>query len=92
MSKNNLERTNVLVELIREIGAVDEDDLDFSVTVDLFDYGYLDSFGIVELITLAQEKFGTDLSDTDFYGGDVRTIEKISSHIGELLSQENADG
>ena len=79
-------RVAILNELIREIADVEDDDTDFSNSVDLFDYGYLDSFGIVELITMVQEKFKVDLTDTNFCGGNIRTVEAIASHICKQLT------
>ena len=71
----------VLEGEIRGIAEVQEDDIDFSTTVDLFDYGYLDSFGIVNLIAFVQGRFGVDMTNTDFYGEDLRTIHAISLYI-----------
>ena len=73
--------SEVLEGGIREIAEVLEDDIDFSATVDLFDYGYLDSFGIVNLIAFVQGRFGVDMTNTDFYGEDLRTIHAISRYI-----------
>ncbi|MBO34389.1 MAG: acyl carrier protein [Rhodospirillaceae bacterium] len=67
--------------IIREIAEVGVDDEDFSTSIDLFDYGYLDSFGIVNLIAAIQESFGVDMMNIDFYGEDIRTIEAISATI-----------
>ncbi len=66
---------------IREIGRVGADDTDFSRRVDLFDYGYLDSFGIVELISRVQEAFKIDMTNVDFYGDQIRSIEAIADYI-----------
>ena len=89
MSKFSQECLVKLAKIVRVIGKVSSDDMDFSVTVDLFDYGYLDSFGIVELITIVQEEFGADLTSTDFYGDDIRTIEKISQHIEDKTLRDS---
>ncbi len=61
------------------------DDL-FSDDVDLFDYGYLDSFGIVGLIEAVSQKFGVDLSDVDFYDGH-RTIRSIAGIVDQRLGR-----
>jgi acyl carrier protein len=71
----------VLDGYVREFAEVQADDVDFSATVDLFDYGYLDSFGIVNLIAMVQERFGVDMTNTDFYGDGIRTLEAIASYI-----------
>lgn len=75
-----------LSDFIREKGEVEPDDVDFSPTADLFDYGYLDSFGIVELIAMVQQRYGVDMTNTDFYGDDIRTIERIAAHIASRVN------
>lgn len=72
-----------LTEFIRRRAEVRDDDRDFSATVDLFDYGYLDSFGTVEMIELVQDRFGVDLGNVDFYGGGLRSIAAISRLVAE---------
>jgi len=79
MTEQNV--SQVLEGYIRGIAEVQDDDVDFSATVDLFDYGYLDSFGIVDLIAMVQEKYGVDMTNTDFYGDDIRSIEAIAGCI-----------
>lgn len=73
--------SSILSDYIRKLAEVTDDDVDFSETVDLFDYGYLDSFGTVDMIAMVQERFGVDMMNTDFYGDDIRTIKAIVSYI-----------
>lgn len=70
-----------LTAFIRDIASVAADDRDFGPAVDLFDYGYLDSFGTVQLIEMVQREFGPDLTQTDFYGENIRSIRAIAEHI-----------
>lgn len=79
---NRMERVE---KFVRDIGLVEEGDVDFSRTVDLFDYGYLDSFGIIELISLVQEEYGVDLGEADFYGDNIRSIDAIAAYIGDHI-------
>ena len=67
-------------EILRKIGKIDKDDQNFNFDVDLFDYGYLDSFGIVELLLEIKQSYSFDLSHEDFYQ-DLRTIRLISYNI-----------
>lgn len=67
-------------------GSVKPNDMLFNADVDLFDYGYVDSFGIVGLIEEVSSKFGVDLSDIDFYAPDHRTIRGIASVVDARLS------
>ena len=76
--------------LVREIAEVGHDDLDFSPAVDLFDYGYLDSFGIVNLIAEVDDRFGVDMTNTDFYGDNIRTIEAIAKYLDARTSTTSA--
>jgi len=55
----------------------------FGPNVDLFDYGYLDSFGIVGLIAFVDQNYGLNLSNVDFYDTPNRTIAGIAKLIGE---------
>ena len=77
---------DALTDFVRRRAEVRADDVDFSATVDLFDYGYLDSFGTVEMIALVQSRFGVDLGDVDFYGGGLRSIAAIARHVAERAS------
>lgn len=65
-------------EFIRKEAKVASSDTLFSDDVDLLDYGYIDSFGIVGLIELLSSRFGVDLSDVDFYEKGHRTIAGIA--------------
>ena len=70
--------------ILREMGKVESSDENFSTDVDLFDYGYLDSFGVVELLLEIKKVFGLDLSHEDFYQ-DLRSVRMISKNISEKL-------
>jgi acyl carrier protein len=72
---------SVIRHFIRSLGKVGTDDDLFSDDVDLFDYGYLDSFGIVGLIEDINETFKIDLSDVDFYEPGHRTIQGIANLV-----------
>ena len=70
-----------LLSFVREAQEIKDDDPDFGPDVDVFDYGYLDSFGIVNLIEAVRARSSVDLGDLDFYGADVRTLRKLAAHI-----------
>ncbi len=69
------------MEFIRKEQKIPADDPDFGPGVDLFDYGYLDSFGTVHMIAQIQKSFGVDMSMVDFYEPEYRTIGGIAAHI-----------
>ena len=73
---------SALLAAIRADQSIPEDDRDFTPSVDLFDYGYLDSFGVVSLIARVSESFGVDLSRLDFYQPEYRNIAGIAAYIG----------
>lgn len=75
--------TEIIREFIRAGANVASTDTLFSDSVDLLDYGYLDSFGIVGLMETVQSKFGIDLSDVDFYAKDHRSIAGIAALIDQ---------
>ncbi len=70
----------ILSDSLIELNKLKEDDENFSFEVDLFDYGYLDSFGVVELLAEISARFDLDLTNEDFYR-DLRNIESIAKVI-----------
>ncbi len=70
-----------LMQMIREDQKIPGDDPDFSPDVDLFDYGYIDSFGIVNLIASVKQGYGVDMSMVDFYEPDYRTVRGIARFV-----------
>jgi acyl carrier protein len=72
-----------LAAFVRGQAKVDDKDVDFSPTIDLFDYGYLDSFAVVEMIEMVQERWGIDMTNTDFHGQNIRSIATIARYIAE---------
>jgi len=78
-----------LSEFVRRQFGVPEDDPDFNDEIDLFSYGYIDSFGAVELISFITSRFSVQLTDSDWAASPMNTIREISSfvakrHKGEL--------
>ena len=70
----------ILSDSLIELNKLKEDDENFSFEVDLFDYGYLDSFGVVELLAEISARFDLDLTNEDFYR-DLRNIDSIAKVI-----------
>jgi acyl carrier protein len=81
------ETLSFLISFVREAQEIGNDDPDFGPDVDVFDYGYLDSFGIVNLIEAVRVHSGVDLGDLDFYGADVRTLRKLATHIDAMRGE-----
>lgn len=68
-------------DFIRREAKVAASDTLFTDAVDLLDYGYIDSFGIVGLIELISARYRVDLSDIDFYQKGHRTIGGIAAIV-----------
>ncbi len=64
---------------------VSDSDAEFTDDVHLFDYGYVDSFGAVSIITFAKERFGVTISDKDLVVHSLNTIREISTLIHQRL-------
>ncbi len=59
--------------------AVPADDPDFTDDVHLFDYGYVDSFGAVDLVSFVQEAFGVKVGQADLIAYPMNTIHEIAT-------------
>ena len=79
--------TDTIRDFVRAQGQVAAGDTHFSDDVDLFDYGYLDSFGIVGLIESVAETYKVDLSGIDFYEPGKRTIRGIAQLVDDELAK-----
>jgi methoxymalonate biosynthesis acyl carrier protein len=55
------------------------DDPDFNDDVHLFDYGYVDSFGAVDLISFVETSFGIKISQADLVAYPMNTINEIAT-------------
>jgi methoxymalonate biosynthesis acyl carrier protein len=77
-----MEIQEVMVELrnhIREHFKVPETDPDFNDDVHLFNYGYVDSFGAVDLIAFVETTFSINISESDLVAYPLNTIREISN-------------
>jgi D-alanine--poly(phosphoribitol) ligase subunit 2 len=70
-----------LRDYIVERFAVPTNDSEFSDDVHLFDYGYVDSFGAVELISFVQKTFGIEISQTHLMAYPLNTISEIATFV-----------
>ena len=78
-----------ITKIFEIMGKIETPDSNFTYDIDLFDYGYLDSFGIVELLLEIDRTFGVDLSYEDFYQN-LRSVKSISANIYEKLKQNGS--
>jgi acyl carrier protein len=75
---------------IRQNNNIGASDTLFSRQVDLFDYGYLDSFGIVALIEMIDQRYHVDLGGVDFYEPGNRTIDDIARLVEARVAARTA--
>jgi D-alanine--poly(phosphoribitol) ligase subunit 2 len=64
---------------------VPEDDPDFSNEVNLFDYGYIDSFGAVSLTTFLESTFQIAITERDLGAYPLTSIKEFAMFIGRRL-------
>ncbi len=65
---------------------VPEGDPDFNDDVHLFDYGYVDSFGAVELTTFVEKEFGTKITERDLVAFPLNTVREIATFVSNRKS------
>jgi D-alanine--poly(phosphoribitol) ligase subunit 2 len=73
------EITKTLRDYIVERYAIPAGDADFTDDVHLFDYGYVDSFGAVDLVSFVQQSFGITISQGDLIAYAMNTINEIAT-------------
>jgi len=66
---------------IRENYRVPPDDPDFSDTVHLYDYGYVDSFGSVQLKSFVETKFSVQFTQKDLTTIPLNTVEQMAGFV-----------
>ena len=68
---------------IRETCEVAEDDPDYSVDVNLFDAGFLDSVGATEAILYVEQTFGVEITQRDITLHPMNTVREIAAVAAE---------
>jgi D-alanine--poly(phosphoribitol) ligase subunit 2 len=68
-----------LRRFIQERFKVPENDPDFNDDVNLFDYGYVDSFGAMELTSFVKEKFSVEITGSDLVAFPLNTVREIAT-------------
>lgn len=89
MKNNSISQiADELRTFIRERFKVPASDPDFNDDIHLFDYGYVDSFGAVELTGFVETRFGAKITDADLIAHPLNTINEISSFVAEKLNKQ----
>lgn len=66
---------------VRKRFQVPETDHEFTDDVHLFDYGYIDSFGAVELIAFVETAFGIKVRQSDLVAYPLNTVREIATFV-----------
>jgi methoxymalonate biosynthesis acyl carrier protein len=77
-----------LRRFIQQQFSIPEDDHDFSDNVDLFNYGYIDSMGAVELTGFVERQFGIVFADADWISSPLSSIREISAFVAKRIKGE----
>lgn len=83
MADNILDRINAYVCEVCEI----DDDPDYDVDTHLFDAGFLDSLGAVELVLFVEKEFGIEISQKDIVMFPMNTVREIADVVAQKLGQ-----
>jgi methoxymalonate biosynthesis acyl carrier protein len=70
-----------LREYVVEHFKVPADDPDFNDEVHLFDYGYIDSFGAVALVSYVEKSYGIEVGQADLVSYPLNTISEIATFV-----------
>ena len=73
----------------REFRVMNDDDR-FSRGVHLYESGYVDSVGVVELIAFIESTFHVQLGDEHIFNGQFTTINGISGVVALCLGEKSA--
>ena len=73
---------------IREKYHLSQDDPDFNDTVHLYDYGYVDSFGAVQLKMFVESKFSVQFSPSDLTTVPLNTVEQMADFVAKRTNGE----
>lgn len=79
------EITKEILEAVRENYEIG-DDPDYTSDVNLFDYGYLDSLGAVQLTEYLEEKYSIEITQRDIVLYSMSTVDEIAEVVFSKLN------
>ena len=88
---NTLEINDIAPQVrafVRERFKVPEADSDFNDDVHLFDYGYVDSFGAVQVTNFVESQYGVKISEADLVLYPMNTISEIAGFVSRRKKGE----
>lgn len=75
-------------EFVRSRFEIPENDSEFNDDVHLFDYGYVDSFGAVELTRFVENEFAIEISASDLVAYPLNTVREIADFAIKRRNKE----
>jgi acyl carrier protein len=75
-----------LEQFVREVGQVEPDDPDFTRDTDLWDMGYLDSNGVVELIVFIESEWGVEVPEEALFDPEFTRLSGIAAVVEDLVA------
>ena len=74
-----------IYDFIKENFEIEDDDEDFTIDINIFDYGYVDSLGATEIILFLEDHFSIELTQKDLILYPMNTVSEIAAVIEEKL-------
>lgn len=75
----------VLYDYIRDTFEIG-DDPEYTTTVHLFDYGFVDSLGATEIVAFVEEHFGIEITQKDITLYPMNTVAEIAEVVDRKLA------
>jgi acyl carrier protein len=72
-------------KFLREQYLIADDDPGFTHTVDIYESGYVDSIGVVELLAFIDEEFGVDIPEEELLSDEFSNIDGIARIVAALV-------
>jgi acyl carrier protein len=87
---NEHEVADSVEKFVRTEFSVSPADSRFDRSVDLFEDGYIDSVGVVELLEFLRHRFEVDVPEEDLFSSEFSSIEGIARIVVRLLARGSA--
>ena len=69
---------------VRQSFAIDAGDPRFGRSIDLFEGGYVDSVGLIELLAFIEDEFGIEVPDEELASDEFTSIDGMARVLGRL--------
>jgi acyl carrier protein len=83
---SSIDVEGAIEEFVRREFAVSPTDAGFGRHAQLFDEGYVDSVGVIELLEFIKQEFGVEIPDEDLFSPDFSTVAGIGAIITRLAA------